>query len=112
VSREYDLYVDQGSYYSIALELTTPNGQPIDLTDYTVFSQMRKSGSSSVGYDIDVDIIDSSNGKIRVMFTADVTSEMPAGRYFYDVVIKDDANDRLRVMEGIVTLTPQITRIV
>jgi hypothetical protein len=37
------------------------------------------------------------------------TANIAAGRYVYDVVIKDSANTVTRVLEGIVNILPSVT---
>jgi hypothetical protein len=37
------------------------------------------------------------------------TANISAGRYVYDVVIKDSSNNVTRVLEGIVNVLPQVT---
>ena len=37
------------------------------------------------------------------------TSNIAAGRYVYDVVIKDTSNTITRVLEGIVNVMPRVT---
>ena len=41
----------------------------------------------------------------------DQTRDIPAGRYLYDVEITSPEGERTRVLEGIVTVTPEITKI-
>jgi len=38
------------------------------------------------------------------------TANLTAGRYVYDVVLTDSANVTSRIVEGIVTVTPRVTR--
>ena len=42
--------------------------------------------------------------------SANVTGNLEAGRYVYDVVVHDAANTITRVVEGIVTVNPQVTK--
>ena len=41
---------------------------------------------------------------------ADETSNIVAGRYVYDVEITSSANVTSRIVEGIVTVTPEVTK--
>lgn len=106
-----NIFVDQGSYFSRFITLVTPAGTTFDLTGYTVSAQMRKHTSSSIGYTIPCTIVDAQAGKIKMRLNAASTESIPAGRYLYDIEVADDAGERLRVVEGIITITPQITRV-
>ena len=105
-----NLFVDQGSYFSKFLTVYGSSGVVIDLTGYTVASQMRKSSGSSVAYVLPCLITDTIAGRIKIRLDAASTENIPAGRYMYDVEITDPTGEKLRVLEGIVTIIPQITR--
>jgi hypothetical protein len=106
-----NLFVDAGSDYSNIITVSSTNGQPLNLSGYTVASQMRKSYSSSTVYAFTASVYDAANGKVRLQLSASGSSAIPAGRWLYDVEITSTAGSKTRVVEGIVTITPQITQI-
>jgi hypothetical protein len=106
-----NLYVDAGATYSNIITVTASNGQALDLTSYTVASQMRKSYSSSTVYAFTSSVYDAVNGKIRLQLTNTQSEAIPAGRWLYDVEITSPSGTKTRVVEGIVTVNPQITQI-
>mgnify|MGYP003339144427 FL=1 len=106
-----NLYVDAGATYSNIITVTASNGQALNLTGYSVASQMRKSYQSSTAYDFTASIYDANNGKIRLQLTDSDSADIPAGRWLYDVEITSAAGTKTRVVEGIVTVNPQITQI-
>ena len=106
-----NLYVDAGATYSNIITVTASNGQALDLTNYTVASQMRKSYQSSTAYDFTASIYDAVNGKIRLQLTDSDSADIPAGRWLYDVEITSAGGTKTRVVEGIVTVNPQITQV-
>ena len=105
-----NLYVDQGSTYSNIITVTASNGQALDLSGYSVASQMRKSYQSSTYHSFTATVYDAANGKIRLQLTDEQSGAIPAGRWLYDVEIESAAGARTRVVQGIVTVQPQITR--
>ena len=105
-----NLYVDQGSDFSAIVTLNNQDGTPINLTGFTIKSQFRKSYQSSTAVDFTVSIFDATKGKIRMQLPANASSAVQAGRYLYDVEITSPTNERKRALEGIVVLTPEITR--
>lgn len=106
-----NLFVDQGSDYSNIITIASSTGSALDLTTYTVKSQMRKSYGSSTSYDFTASIYSAVNGRIRLQLTAAAASAIPAGRYLYDIEITNTATSaKTRVLEGIVVVTPEITQ--
>jgi hypothetical protein len=106
-----NLYVDAGSTYSNIITVSASNGQALDLTGYTVASQMRKSYGSSTSYNFTSSIYNASQGKVRLQLTNVQSEAIPAGRWLYDVEIRSPSGAVTRVVEGIVTVNPQITQI-
>jgi len=106
-----NLFVDAGASYSNIISVAASNGQALDLTGYTVASQMRKSYSSNTAYNFAASIYSASTGKVRLQLTPEQSSSIPAGRWLYDVEITSPSGTKTRVVEGIVTVAPQITQI-
>jgi hypothetical protein len=106
-----NLFVDQGSDYSNIITIASSTGAGLDLTNYTVASQMRKSYGSSSHYDFTASVYDAATGKIRLQMTAANASLIPAGRYLYDIEITNTVTgSKTRVLEGTVIVTPEITK--
>ena len=106
-----NLFIDQGSDYVNVVTVESANGAPLDLTGYTARSQIRKSYTSSIAYNFTASIPNPQLGEISLSLTAAASEAIPAGRYLYDVEITSDQNVKTRVVEGIATITPQITQV-
>lgn len=106
-----NLFVDAGANYSNIITVAASNGQPLDLTGYTVASQMRKSYQSSTAYNFTASVYNAATGKVRLQLSDTQSAAIPAGRWLYDVEITSPSGTKTRVVEGIVTVTPQITQI-
>ena len=106
-----NLFVDQGSSYSNIITVAATSGSALDLTGYTVASQMRKSYQSSTAFAFTASVYDALNGKVRLQLTSTQSGAITPGRYLYDVEITDPNGNKTRVIEGIVTVTPEITKI-
>lgn len=104
-----NLIIDQGSTYSTVIDITDDNDAPIDLTGYTGSAQLRKHYSSSNSTPFTVSI-SPSDGGVSLSLTSTQTSALRAGRYVYDVELTNASNVVSRIVEGIVTITPQVTR--
>jgi hypothetical protein len=103
-----NLVVDQGTSFEITVNVTLDDGSEKDLTDYTVSSQIRKSYYTNTYTDFTTAKVDLT-GEITLSLTPTQTSALKAGRYVYDVEISSD-EETVRIIEGIVTVTPEVTR--
>lgn len=106
-----NLFVDAGASYSNIITVSASNGQALDLTGYTVASQMRKSYSSSQAFNLNATVFSAAQGKVRLQLSPAQSEAIPAGRWLYDVEITSPTGSKTRVVEGIVTVNPQITQI-
>ena len=104
-----NLVIDQGTTYSADLTLTDENGDGLALSGFTANSQIRKWYSSSNAAATFTTSINVESSVITLSLTANQTSNLVAGRYVYDVEI-NDGSEVSRIVEGIVTVTPQVTR--
>ena len=106
-----NIYIDQGTSFSNTITVNDAVGSPLNLSGYTAASQMRKSYSSSVAYNLNAVIASEVNGQVRITLTPTQSAAIPAGRYLYDVEITSSGGAKTRVVEGIVVVTPEITKI-
>jgi len=104
-----NILIDQGSTYTTDLNLTDENGDALNLSGYSANSQIRKhyTSSNSVTFSTSINAV---AGIITLSLTANQTSNLVSGRYVYDVELTDASNSVSRIVEGIVTVTPQVTR--
>jgi len=103
-----NIVIDQGTTFNTIVDLKDENGDPLDTVGYTANSQIRKWYSSSNATVVFTANI--SNGSVTLALTANQTSNLESGRYVYDIFLTDAANTISRVVEGIVTVTPRVTR--
>jgi hypothetical protein len=103
-----NITVDQGTDFTTSINVTDEDGIAIDLTDYTGAAQMRKTYTSSNAVSFSVTL---SNSTVTLGLTASQTIAITAGRYVYDVELTDTTSNTVsRILEGIVTVTPNVTR--
>lgn len=103
-----NITIDQGTTFSLSITLTNDDGTAKDLSNYTVAAQMRKSYYTSTYTDFTTAKVDLT-GEVTISLTASQTSALKAGRYVYDLEI-DGNSETLRILEGIVTVTPEVTK--
>ena len=105
-----NIVIDQGTDFSAAVDLIDVDGNVFDLTGYSIASQMRKNYTSSVATTFTVSH-NGSGGQILLFLINIATATIEPGRYLYDVEITSPGGVKTRVVEGIVTVTPGMTRI-
>jgi hypothetical protein len=106
-----ELDVDQGTDFSYDLDLTTDDGVPINVTNYIFSSSIRKSYySSGVAANFIIVVANQNLGNLRFTIPSNITANIKAGRYLFDIKQVDSSNTTSRILEGIITVNPQITR--
>ena len=107
-----NIIVDQSTTFNTTLDLTDDYDRPIDLTGFTAEAQIRKWYTSSNVVSFDVSLPNAANGQIQLALSANTTKNMAYGRYVYDVITIDGSGTVTRVVEGILTVTPEVTTVV
>lgn len=104
-----NLYIDQGTTFSLTITVSDQNGDVKDLSDYTAAAQMRKSYYTSSSTNFTASISSPLDGEVTISLTATQTSALKAGRYVYDIEVTSD-EETLRILEGIVVVNPEVTK--
>jgi uncharacterized membrane protein YkoI len=106
-----ELFIEQGADFSTSITLDDADNQNFDLTGYQAKSQIKKSYySSNAAAQFTITIPTPVNGVLNMSLSSSNTANISAGRYVYDVVIKNSSNNVTRVLEGIVNIVPQVTK--
>jgi hypothetical protein len=105
-----NFYIDTGSTFGAVITVKGSDGLPLNLTGYTTASYIRKSYASSTYIDFNATIFSTAGGQVRVSLTDEQSTGIKPGRYMYDIEIENSIGERLRVSEGIIIFTPQITK--
>lgn len=107
-----ELFIDQGTTFNTFINLNDDTTTaPINLSGYIVRSQMRRSYYSvNASATFTCTITNAANGELTLSLTDGQTSNIKAGRYLFDVETQDTSNVVTRVLEGIITVTPGVTR--
>lgn len=107
MAQKANITIDQGTTFSSGIDLLDDNDEPVSVVNYTARGQIRKHYTSSNAVSFTTTL---SNGSLVISLTASQTANMVAGRYVYDIELVDPSNTVLRILEGIVTVTPEVTR--
>lgn len=106
-----NIIIDQGADFSTTITVRDTDGNIKDLSGHTGFGQIRKHYLSETAYDFEIVFqTPSSSGQVTLKMSRAETEKIEPGRYVYDVELTDQNDIRTRLVEGIVTVTPQVTR--
>ena len=105
-----NIYIDQGTDFSITVDVTDSAGEILELSGYTAAAQIRKTySSSSVSASFSTSIAEST-GQVTLSLTDTQTTGLESGRYVYDLNITSGVGVVTRVIEGQAIVTPGVTR--
>jgi hypothetical protein len=107
-----DQWLEQGSDFLTDLTLNDVNGNPYDLTDFTVESKAKTSYySKNVVITFDASVADAANGIIMLAANNAVTANVsPRQKLVYDVIITDsNSGAKTRVLEGLIFVDPAVS---
>ena len=105
-----ELTIEQGASFSTTVTVNDTTGAPTNLTNFSGQAQLRKSYYSSTANNFSVSITNAPAGELTISLSAANTANLTPGRYVYDLLITSPANVKTRVIEGIATVLPSVTR--
>ena len=106
-----ELYLEQGATFSTTITIDDVYNNAFNLTQYTANSAIRKSYYSANASAVFSTVINVGNGTLTLNMAPNVTSNIAAGTYVYDAIIRDSiANLTIRILEGKVFVSPSVTR--
>ena len=106
-----NLTIDQGTTIRSDVTVKDANGQPFDLTGYSAAAKMAKGyASTRTRSNLNTSIAtDAATGVVTLSLTAAETTALDAERYVYDLEITSSVGAVTRVIEGLITVRPQVT---
>jgi len=106
-----ELFVNQRADWSYNLDLKYANSAPINVAGYSFSGSLSKSyASANVDANLTITIANSARGNVVLSLNAAATSNLSAQKYVYDVKMTDSSNNVTRILEGIISLSPGVTR--
>jgi hypothetical protein len=108
----YDLNIEQGATFTLAMFYQDDNGAAVDLTGRTARMQLRTSIDGEVEIELTTEnsriIIDGPRGQITLSIAATDTEELTGGGV-YDLELVQGAIVE-RILEGFYKVKPEVTR--
>lgn len=105
-----NIFIDQGTDFSITVDVTDTSGGALNMSGYSAAAQIRKTyGSSTVSSSFTTSIAEAS-GQVTLSLTDTQTTALESGRYVYDLNVTSSGGQTTRVVEGQAIVTPGVTR--
>ena len=106
--------VDQNATFSFIIEYKDNNGNPIDLDGSSAKLQVRDTaGGSKLAFSLTSPnggiIIDEPNGKLTIKMTPTQTSKLFYPKSSYDIMVTDSNLNKIKLLEGFITLSRSVT---
>ena len=101
-----NIYVDQGSSFIDGIELLDENDEAVITTGLTASGKIKRHFESANSVSFTTTL---SNGLLLISLTSAQTSAMKPGRYMYDIEMSDSSLNVTRIIEGILTLSPEVS---
>lgn len=108
MSGKYNIVAKQGATYNLNFTVET-DGVPWNLTGYTFAMQVRRSTASTTTLLNLTSATMNSSGQVSVTVPATTMSDVPAGRWVYDIELTTGTTVT-RILEGRFIVTPQVTQ--
>jgi hypothetical protein len=108
---QLNLYVEAGATFSRSLVYTNNDGSLFDLDDFTAILQVRETVSSDDATLTVVPAIDPETATVSWEFSAEETASLTAPIYVYAMELYGPEDLVIRLIEGVVTVSPEIVRI-
>ena len=105
-----NLYIDQGTDFSVTVDVTDSAGDVLNLSGYTADAQIRKLIVHQLSVRHLLLVFQKFAGQVTLTLTDTQTTALSAGRYVYDLNIESSGGSVTRVIEGQAIVTPGVTR--
>lgn len=109
----YDITVEQGSSFNLALTAKDSNGTPLNLYGYAARGAI-KYGYGSTNYLLNLNpSVDSSyvSGLINISLTAAQTSSLPVTKAVYDIEVYASNGYTFKAIRGYVDVIPEVANL-
>lgn len=116
ISGIYNLTIEQGSTFNLALYWKNSANQPIPLTNYTAKMQIRASTGASVvlleisSADTDQIQIYGNQGAINLKIGYEQTQNLPPSVGVYDLEVTSPEGERTKLIKGRCRIEGEVTR--
>ena len=106
-----NIFINQGANFSTTVTISDGDGTALDLAAFTALAQIRKTYESTTSTSFSTTFESPrTTGEITISLTDTQTAALESGRYVYDLLITSVSGAKTRVVEGIATVNPSVSR--
>jgi hypothetical protein len=109
MSGKYNIVAEQGATFNLNFRVET-DGVAWDLSDYTFAMQVRRSTSSTTTLLNITSATMTSVGHVSATVSAATMTDVPAGRWVYDIELTSSGAEVTRMLEGRFIVTAEVTQ--
>lgn len=111
----YNITINQGETYDLTASIVDGGGAPLNISGYALRGKIKSSyGSTGILADLQPEIINATGGVISFSLDAIETASLPITIGVYDIERyvsgQNPETTVYRVLEGKVTITPEVTK--
>lgn len=115
MATKYNLAIEQGATFRRTLTWQQANKRPVNLTGYTALLQVRETAAAtgvllSLSTENGGLTIAGSTGQITILITDEQSLALTFTSGVYDLLLMAPNGDRVRLIEGKVTVSPCVTK--
>jgi hypothetical protein len=94
-----NIVIQKGTDFEETFSLLAEDGIGLNLTNFTATAKLKKHPSSTTSYNFTTNTV-IADSTIKISMTDDVTSTLPSGRCYYDLVITSSGGVVSKVIQG------------
>jgi hypothetical protein len=103
-----NISIEQGADFTSTFTITNSDNSVYNLSSSSAVARLKKFPESITSYSFST-AITVGTGKITLTMSDDVTSTIPPGRYYYDILLTAGSGLKTRVIEGMALVTAGIS---
>lgn len=104
-----NITIEQGADFASTFTISNSDGTVYNLLNNSAIAKLKKFPESETSYSFSASIT-VSTGQVTISMTDDITSSIPAGRYYYDILLTNNVTGlKTRVIEGMAFISAAIS---
>lgn len=104
-----NISIEQGADFASTFTITNSDGSVYNLLNTSATAKLKKFPESETSYSFSTSIT-VSTGKITLSMANTVTSTIPSGRYYYDILLTNNVSGlKTRVIQGMALVSAAVS---
>lgn len=104
-----NITIEQGADFASTFTITNSDGSVYNLLNTSATAKLKKFPESETSYSFSTSIT-VSTGKITLSMANTVTSTIPSGRYYYDILLTNNVSGlKTRVIQGMALVSAAVS---